>query len=234
MKYIIVAASVFIILPLFFVIKQKATDNVKPAGSYALATKMIQQGEMLLKEGDLVVRMNQDPSSQFIKHFNRKDKSYSHSGIVLFENNYPYVYHIVSDDENPDGRLRKDSLSIYSNPRKNFGYGIYRYRMNAQEIKKLKQIIYKSYSQGIRFDSAFDLKTDNRMYCSEMIKKSIAKATDLRIKMETTRLTKREALIMSSQLHLPFSYVKSLELVAIDNLYTNPYCRLIQRFDFNY
>jgi len=62
---------------------------------------MIEEGRSLLKEGDLVVRLNRDPSSRFIKCFNHKDKNYSHCGIVLFEQGYPYVYHIIDGEENP-------------------------------------------------------------------------------------------------------------------------------------
>ena len=41
-------------------------------GPYA----MIKDGQCLLKEGDLVVRLNRDPTSQFIKNFNQHDKAF--------------------------------------------------------------------------------------------------------------------------------------------------------------
>ena len=52
---------------------------------------MIKEGELLLKDGDIVTRLNQDPASYFIKNFNRNDKSYSHAGIVVIEKGYPFV-----------------------------------------------------------------------------------------------------------------------------------------------
>lgn len=79
---------------------------------------MIEDGQSRLKEGDLVVRMNRDPSSRFIKYFNHKDKNYSHSGIVLFENGYPYVYHILNGEENPDQKMRKDSQTFLQSRKK--------------------------------------------------------------------------------------------------------------------
>ena len=36
---------------------------------------MIEDGQSRLKEGDLVVRMNRDPSSGFIKYFNHRIKT---------------------------------------------------------------------------------------------------------------------------------------------------------------
>lgn len=194
--------------------------------------KMIAEGQTLLKEGDLVVRLNEDPLSRFIQNFNRHDKSYSHSGIVLFENGYPYIFHIINGDENPDERIRKDSLKQFCSPRKNLAYGIFRYDLKPGEIKKLKDIIYKWYAKGIQFDSLFNLKTDNRMYCSEMVSKALMRATNDRIMIETTPLTNTEALTFSAYAHLLFSYTSKLKVISIDDLYTNSFCRLIKRYNY--
>ena len=193
---------------------------------------MIREGHALLKEGDLVVRLNQDPNSQFIKNFNRMDKSYSHAGIVLFENGYPYVYHIVNGVENPGEKLRKDSLCHFSDPRKNLAYGIYRYEISEQEIKSVKDLIHNWFKKGVRFDSEFNLKTDDKMYCSEMIRKALAKATHNRIIIKTTALNSMEAGLFSTYLHLPLAYTSQLKLVSIDNLYKTPSCEAIKKYNF--
>ena len=205
----------------------------------AVATKnyfdpyaMIRDGQTLLKEGDLVVRLNQDPASQFIKNVNRNDKSYSHAGIVLLENGYPYIYHIVNGEENPDEKLRKDSLIRFCHPRKNIAYGIFRYEMEVGEIKRLKNLIHEWYAKGVQFDLKFDLKTNNQMYCSEMIRKVVAYATGKRILIQTIKLSNREAGIFSVYMHLPLSYTSRLNVVPIDNLYINPYCHLIKEYSY--
>jgi hypothetical protein len=193
---------------------------------------MISEGQALLKEGDLVVRLNQDPTSQFIKNFNRRDKSYSHAGIVLFENGSPYIYHIVNGEENPDEKLRKDSLSRFCNPRKNIAYGIFRYKLEEKEIKSLKKILHEWYKRGVQFDSTFNLATDDRMYCSEMISKALAKVTGKRILIETTKVTGTEARLFSAYMHLPFIYTSRLQIVSIDNLYKNSFCYLIKEYNY--
>lgn len=196
------------------------------------AYTMIEQGQCLLQEGDLVLRLNHDPASQFIKHFNRDDKSYSHAGIVLFEKGYPYVYHIVNGDENPGEQIKKDSLPRYCNPRNNFGFGIYRYNIDSAEVRKLKAVIYGWQKTGISFDHNFDLKTDNRMYCSEMITKALAKATVNRIKIATTQPSAIEAAALSPYIHLSLSETKKLQLIAIDNLYSNKNCSPVFSYNF--
>ncbi len=214
-------------------IKQEPTSVVSNTPtSYIDPYVMINEGEVLLKEGDLVVRLNQDPTSQFIKNFNRQDKSYSHAGIVLFEQGHPFVYHIVNGEENPDEKLRKDSLSQFCDPRKNLAYGIFRYGMDADEIRKLKILIYKWYTKEVQFDPTFNLKTNDKMYCSEMIRKALARVTNKRILIETTDITTTEARFFSAYTHLPFSYTSKLQIVSIDNLYKNPSCFLIKEYNY--
>lgn len=194
--------------------------------------RMINEGKRLIEDGDLVVRLNTDASSQYLKNFNRHDKKYSHAGIVFFENGHPYIYHIVNGEENPDGKLKRDSLTRFCDPRKNFAFGIFRFKMNASEIKTMSTLIHHWYNEGVRFDSTFNLKTDDRMYCSEMISKALARATNKRIRMQTTTPTIREATFFSVYMHLPYSYTSKLEIVAIDNLYTNPYCRSVREYNY--
>jgi hypothetical protein len=193
---------------------------------------MISEGMKLIKDGDLVVRLSTDPCSQYLKNFNRNDKKYSHAGIVVFDNGRPYIFHIVNGEENPDEKLKKDSLKGFCDPRKNFAYGIFRYEIKPGEIERLKNFIHQWYRQGIQFDSTFNLKTDDRMYCSEMIYKALAKATNKRILIETTKPTIREAKFFSAYMHLPYSYTSKLEIIAVDNLYTNPYCSLIKEYNY--
>lgn len=230
MKHLLILLIVF--YPLYLLLGHAAE---KHAATMAAITRlnpygMIEDGQTRLKEGDLVVRMNRDPSSRFIKYFNHKDKNYSHSGIVLFEHGYPYVYHIIDGEENPDQKMRRDSLSHFCNPRKNVGYGIYRYDMSVAEIYKLKDIVHDWYGKGLRFDSAFSLATDDKMYCSEMISKAVTEATGKRIFIEPVRLNMAEAGFLTAYTHLPISYTNGLAIIPIDALYVNPFCHLIKKY----
>jgi hypothetical protein len=230
MKYLIILFFIAYSLSSFLIDFMEKKISIEPAVHFIDPYRKITEGQSLLKEGDLVVRLNRDPASQFIKNFNRQDKKYSHAGIVLFENGYPFIYHIVNGEENPDERLRRDSLSRFCNPGNNKAYGIFRYDFHAGEMKILKNIIHKWYEQGVRFDSVFNLKTDDRMYCSEMIRKALIKATEKRIWIETTKMTNTEAMLFSARAHLPFTYTSHLQIVSIDDLYMNPHCHLIKGF----
>lgn len=185
-----------------------------------------------MQEGDLVVRSGNELTSQIVKQFSKQDQTYSHSGIVLFENNYPFVYHIVPGDENPDERMRKDSLSRFCNPEKNTGFAIYRYDLQPGEKTMFKDNVLRWYREGVRFDSLFNFKSNDKMYCSEMITKGLASATGNRIKISTTQPTPFEAKLYATHYKRSPDLIARMQIVAIDNLYLNPHCRLVKRFDF--
>ena len=232
MKHLIIL--IIIIIPFYaWVNHQVAPDSRGISGNSRMNPyAMIEEGQSLLKEGDLLVRLNRDPSSRFIKCFNHRDKSYSHSGIVFFENGYPYVYHIVDGEENPDEKMRKDSLSRFCSPRKNIAYGIYRYDMSDTEINSMKNIIHAWYASGLKFDGKFNLATDDRMYCSEMISKAVKKASANRIIIQPTEMSAIEAGILTAYTHLPFQYTNHLLIIPIDALYVNPFCHLVKKYNY--
>jgi|KBSSwiStaDraftv2_1062776.scaffolds.fasta_scaffold152270_3 hypothetical protein len=198
----------------------------------ANAYEVIKEGQNLLKEGDLVVRLNRAPSSRFIKGFNRQDKKYSHAGIVVFEKGYPYVYHMIDGEENPDARLRKDSLQLFCDPSRNLAYGIFRYDLNDEEIGRLREQVHQYYAQGVRFDPSYSLSSDDRMYCSEFVSKTLVKATDSRIRISTTSLTPAESVFFSAYTQLPLTYTTNLSIISLDNLYVNRYCRPVQEYTY--
>lgn len=226
---------VFIVLLFSCTIKDKKPAPVAPSANNAYSNfyRQIEEGKTSLQDGDLVVRSGNDITSQLIKNFNRKDKNYSHSGIVFFNDGVPFVYHILAGFENPDAKMVTDSLQIFCHPRHNHGFAIYRYAMDSSEIVKMKQLVSNWHRQGVRFDSTFNLRSDDRMYCSEMIQKALARATKNRIVVETVKPTKAEAHLASTKIPLTAAQVQKLDIIPIDNLYINQHCRLVQRFDFN-
>ena len=214
-------------------IRDKQSPVVSSNPVQVLFDNEIQEAQQLLKEGDLVVRNGNEFSSQLIKNFSKTDKTYSHAGLVFFENGYPLVFHILQGDQNPDEKLRKDSLKTFCNSRKNFGFAIYRYELNPMQVTKLKNIIYDWYKKEIRFDPLFNIESSDRMYCSEMIRKAIQIATDGALVLNTTRPTKKEAEFYTYHLKLPASSIIRMNFVAVDNLYLHPKCRMVKQYEFD-
>jgi hypothetical protein len=193
---------------------------------------IINEAAGMLREGDLVVRLGRDPTSQFIKNFNRVDPSYSHAGIVMVENGVPVIYHVVNGAVNTNEDFRKDSLGGFCNPRNNKAFAIFRYRLSEDEIAALKKLLFQWYKKRIGFDYGLDLATNERMYCSEMVKKAIEKATNGRIILSTTPLSQTEIEKMSRHSSLALNSAGTLNMVAIDNLYENQFCYPVMKYRF--
>ena len=131
----------------------------------------------LLKTGDLVLRMGLGADSYMFAQMNRKNKSYSHSGIVILEHGYPFVYHSIGGEDNPDERLRRDSASFFFSPRHNTSLGIVQYNFAPQQIKELTRTVDSIYKLRPRFDMKFDLATNDQLYCTEFVYKAVNLAT---------------------------------------------------------
>lgn len=195
--------------------------------------EMISEGQQELKDGDLVVRRGRDMISYTIRQFNRTDHFYSHAGIVFYDNKKPYIYHIYPNDKDTGSQFFKDSLRVFADPFKNDGYGIYRYNLDSVELQKLKTNILLVFNNKIRFDMKFDQRTDDEMYCSEMIRKALLQATNNRINIKEDKLTNKEIKFFAKKLNIPESEGDNRKIVAIDNLYLNPNCKFIQRFVYD-
>jgi len=193
----------------------------------------IKEGEQELKEGDLVVRRGRDMISYTIRQFNRTDHFYSHAGLVFYEHNKAFIYHIYPDESDAGSQFFKDSLRTFADPFKNDGYAIYRYNLDSTELKYLKTEVLLLYNKGIRFDIKFDQRTDDAMYCSEMIRKTLLKATQNRIAIKEDKLTNDEIKFFSKKLNIPASEGNNRRIVAIDNLYLNNSCKFIQQFVYD-
>jgi len=181
--------------------------------SNILNDKTVDSCVRLLKSGDLVVRTGTGISSYMLCTMNQYDKTYSHCGIVAIENGYPFVYHSIGGEDNPDARVRRDSANFFFSPYNNMGFGIARYDLNEAGVNKLLQKARQYYIEKRKFDMDFDLKTDDRLYCAELVYKALLSATGDSTYVRPTR-------------------VMGYTFVGVDNLYLSPHAKLICQIKF--
>ena len=139
---------------------------------------MINKGKELVKDGDIIVRDYVDPLSQAIKRFNRIDHSYSHAGIVMIEKGYPFVYHVLPNRKCGYGNICRDSIKRFCAANEINGFGIFRYQLPPGGVAIMKAQIKSWQSKGILFDPWFSYRSEDQLYCSEMVAKLIEKASD--------------------------------------------------------
>ena len=189
----------------------------------------IKKASLLLKEGDLVTRSDDDFESLALQNFSQKDRTYSHSGIAFKEDSIFMIYHCMAGIENPNGACRKEPFDSFVNPSKKTGFGIFQYQLSIAEKERLHLVLQQNYQSKKPFDISFNLKTDDSLYCSEMISKGLQHATKGRVKIPTSFLHNFTPKIMGYQTR---RFFKTFEYIGIDDLYMNRFCKEIIRVKY--
>ena len=190
-----------------------------------------------IREGDLVLRCGNDFISESLSDFSQKEKLYSHSGVAIMENETMYIYSNMAGDINPDEIMRRDVVDSFITPFHNVAVGIYRYDITTPELEKLKNIVHTHYINKLQFDMNFDLATDDKMYCAEMIAKSVEQATGQRIVFSKSLITpglKEKYLkkLLDKKVIPSAKVADQRDYLALDNLYLNPHCREVKKIIF--
>jgi len=190
-----------------------------------------------IQEGDLVLRCGNDYISESLSDFSQKEKLYSHSGVAMRDNGTMYIYSNMAGDINPDEIMRRDIVDSFITPVHNVAVGIYRYDITNTELEKLKDIVHTHYMNKLQFDMNFDLSTDDKMYCAEMIAKSVEQATGKRITFSKSLITpglKEKYLkkLLEKKVIPSAKVAEQREYIALDNLYMNPRCREVTKIVF--
>ena len=190
-----------------------------------------------IREGDLVLRCGNDLISESLSEFSQQEKLYSHSGVAVMDNGTMYIYSNMAGDINPDELMRRDPVDSFISPVHNVAVGIYRYDITATELEKLKAIIHDHYNNKLPFDMNFDLSTDDKMYCAEMIAKSVERATGSRISFSKSLITpalKEKYLkkLLEKKVIPSAKVADQREYLALDNLYMNPHCSEVKKIIF--
>lgn len=170
----------------------------------------IENTKKLIHSGDLITRTGNDFTSESLRQLNQKDKTYSHCGIASIENDSIFVYHALGGEFNPDQKIRRDPLEIFSEPYSNRGIGIFRFQLNETDDHNIIKVVKKLYNAGLKFDMKFDLKTDDRLYCAEFVYKSYLAGT-------------------SDKLQFNISHIKDFAFIGVDDLFLHPLCTAQKR-----
>ena len=237
--------NLFILLLIFFVLA--CTDNESRSGTPATVSlddsvlkerwKVIHTIKDSIREGDLILRCGNDFISASLSDFSQQEKLYSHSGIAMMNNGTMYVYSNMAGDINPDEIMRRDDVDSFITPVNNVAVGIYRYEMTNQELQDLKTIVYDHYKNKLQFDMNFDLDTDDKMYCAEMIAKAVEAATNKRIMLPKSLINdelkgKYLKKLLERKIVPSAKIADQREYYALDNLYLNPYCHEVSKIIF--
>lgn len=173
----------------------------------------IRQAALAARNGDLVFRNGTDEVSAAARSMNERDTSYSHCGLIMIEHDTAVVYHAIGGHYNPGQRLKREPLDSFCNPAENDRFGIFRYQLDSTEQTRLQAIVGNYYTSGLRFDLFFNFFSDDEMYCSEFVYKSLNRALRGRLHF----LIRRD--------RWPYG-------VSLDDLFLHPGARTVQQVKF--
>ncbi|NLP56725.1 YiiX/YebB-like N1pC/P60 family cysteine hydrolase [Lutibacter sp. B1] len=125
-----------------------------------------------LKNGDLVLRCGRSTESYAV-YLADKDAEFSHIGIIQIDNNIPYVIHAVPHKLKT---IKKETLQEFLKPENASKYAIYRTTFSQTILNKVVNEANQFYTKKLTFDDDFDLKTNNKLYCTELIVKAFKNA----------------------------------------------------------
>ena len=140
-----------------------------PIPAEKLLSRRIEEISRILKPGDLVFRRDCGSWSECFANASTKEKRFSHVGIVVRSGGGVAFVH--SGGAELTGRLAVetvDSSDFFANV---VDAAVYRWDGNSPLIARAaeKRI-------GTPFDPAFDLKTKDRLYCTEMVRDCVNEA----------------------------------------------------------
>jgi len=211
---------VLILLPLVLIACQNAAKQEAPLQKKDYAEGNMEVKEKLkkdnwhwdmvnypvdsIKTGDLMLRHSTGFSSDIFMQASKRETKFSHSGIAVRNpDGSVYVYHMLGGVDNPNFNLKRDSIQAWCSPVFAESFAIYRYDLTDAERSSIDSMARHFYKTNLAFDMDFDLKTDDKMYCSEFIYKILVYAT-------------------KNKNYIPLSVENGKPFVGIDDLYLNP------------
>lgn len=121
-----------------------------------------------LNNGDLILRCGRSTESYAV-YLADKNTKFTHIGIISIENETPFVIHSVPDKNK---LVKKESLKEFLKPKNASEFAIYRSHYKKDFLDKVVQEANSFYIKKFEFDNKYDLETDSKLYCTELVLKA--------------------------------------------------------------
>ncbi len=186
-------------------------DSVQQKLIQQHAFAQIEEAGKLIRSGDIITHTGNDFTSEMLRRLNQHDKTYSHCGIASIEHDSIFIYHALGGDFNPNQKIRRDPLTSFCDPFANRGFGIFRFKIADSITQNVVAAAKNLYHAGVVFDMDFNLASNDSMYCTEYVYKSLLTGSN-------------------NRLHFNISHLQNFAFIGVDDLFKNPACVEIKRF----
>lgn len=129
-----------------------------------------------LQNGDLVFRRGRSAESHAILLTGHKS-AYSHVGIVTMEGSTAWVIHAVPGEngKGPD-YIRRETVADFLTPEKASRFAVYRADFTPDTRNRAAERAYAFFREHRLFDDRYDMDSDDKLYCTELVIKAFRQA----------------------------------------------------------
>lgn len=163
-----------------------------------------------LRNGDLVLRRGRSAES-FVVYLFDNNRDYSHIGVVVIENQVPYIIHVVPDRP---GLVRKDSPEAFLSYENASHFKIIRSDFQPLKLDFVASSAMSFYTRHLSFDNKYDLSTDNELYCTELVIKAFKSSN---INFPDISPQKIQVLLGTFAVIMPSSFLENSHFTTIQS-----------------
>ena len=165
-----------LVLPLFFFYSNGKKPSLSHSDECTIPVNR-------LKEGDIILRKGKGLISELLSKTALEDQTFSHAGIILKFGNQWMVCHAFGGESNPVQGVQLESVNDFTNQRLADSIAVFRYKIQEEEVERLRFRCMEYVRSKVPFDSHFDINDDASLYCTEMVSKAYTYATRERISL---------------------------------------------------
>ncbi len=128
-----------------------------------------------LKNGDLIFRKGRSLES-FAVCLVDEEKDFSHVGLVVLRAGKPFVIHAVPSESDGEDFIKLERVEAFLSTEKASAFAVYRPEFKTEIRNQVSEIALQFYQSKYTFDYAYDLKSESKLYCTELIFKAFREA----------------------------------------------------------
>ena len=176
-------------------------------------TVIILPDQLELQNGDLVFRRGRSIESQIVL-LSDGNSDYSHAGIIYIKNKKPFIIHSVPGEINEENELIKmESVNEFLSKEKATRFAVFRLENRLNSVtQEASDFAYECYLKKISFDNHYDLESNTKLYCTELIWKAYKTAG---IDLVKNRLRNINFIVINKNMIMPSSIIESKYLKQI-------------------
>lgn len=163
----ILIVSLVLTFPFFFRLKEV---NSKPLPSIAIHKTLLQDGDIIFRKGRSLISR--------IVLLTDTNSPYSHTGVIRIKDDSVFVIHSVpAEDYSESDLVKMEPIDVFCRIDRCSEISVSRLKSGLIEnIYGISEFAFEKFIQNTEFDDAFDLNTDDKLYCTELVWKTYLSA----------------------------------------------------------